>query len=71
MEGVIYAGNQLPRAFTELDETSVLRLAYDILRAATGPFAHDKFVETVHSLLSRVLDVRRPAPAPATAPDQP
>jgi GAF domain-containing protein len=85
VEGIIYVGNQLPRAFTELDETSVQRLAdraglaiqnarqfrghvrrqeelavlYDILRAVTGPLAHDKFVEVVHSLLGRVLDVRR------------
>ena len=27
VEGIIYVGNQLPRAFTELDETSVQRLA--------------------------------------------
>src|SRR4030095_1545055 len=26
VEGIIYVGNQLPRAFTELDETSVQRL---------------------------------------------
>jgi GAF domain-containing protein len=85
VEGIIYVGNQQPLAFTELDETSVQRLAdraglaiqnarqyrghvrrqeelaalYDILRAATGPLDHAKFLEAVHALLSRLLDVHR------------
>jgi GAF domain-containing protein len=85
VEGIIYVGNQLPRTFTELDETSVQRLAdraglaiqnarqfrghvrrqeelavlYDIVRAFTGPLGSDAFIEAVHPMLGRLLDVRR------------
>jgi transcriptional regulator with GAF, ATPase, and Fis domain len=85
VEGIIYVGNQLPRTFTELDETSVQRLAdraglaienarqfrghvrrqeelavlYDIVRAFTGPLGSDAFIEAVHPMLGRLLDVHR------------
>jgi len=85
VEGIIYVGNQLPRAFTELDEASVQRLAdqaslaiqnarqfrghvrrqeelaalYDIVRVFSGPLGSDAFIEAVHPMLGRLLDVRR------------